>query len=1358
MKKKRIIAWLMTLCMLFSVTVPATAADNVVPVTALAEKTTDMDVTLQDDQTAKPDEDALVEETEIETSNVPQPRADSVIYVSGTKGNDETGTGTEESPYATLSRAVTEAGDGGTIYLMEDITISSLAFVDGKTITINGQGHTVTRADNFTAKGDTARGGYNPAMIEVANSATLTLVNITLDDNYRYEGTEFLEQVTGDGDKNNDTKVQDAIIAAYRGGGTIVLSKDTVLKNFGGMSAIRIGGPGQGGEGTSTLVMESGSKIVDEASTENGRAGGVAAVWSQGGKLEMKEGAEISGISGRAVFLEDGALASVRGSIYDISSNDKMTLDPATGTNLGKGAMNDGFAGIAVAALGNSTFTLADQGSISNIKSADNNSADVATFMASSSFVMDAGSTFANIETIGLMDNNGGSVTINGTVRDCKTNKVFFRMRGGSGNGGDFTLGEQGVITDSSTTDAGIIYVQHGTPDIQIDGEISNCTISSGGAIFMTQNGILDGTCTITGTIKNISGGAGYAITVDGPSKVTIDGGTITGCSSYAIRYKGYRNSLLDIKSGTIENNNNGAAQIKVEYASNVSATDTLQHIQVQPETLIGNTTIDLPTSVFDVTLDENYQEVALGQAGSAAVEKIKSSVNSEHADWKVIGSGALWLRPTAESIHFTASRPSGATSTGLFVAYIPLKEDGTPAEDATLVTKDVENTDQIDVTLTGLNANTAYAVMFVNNDEYTLAPDDITIYTGGGQGDEVYDNGGFPAVTLTNCLDEITSLRVNDQTFTGDEAMAKLLECLTATYTDKDGNPVTSDVEAGEYTINLSWKGGQKPGDLRINGNEVADQMGTGTLIVRHIEEIEEAQNGNNTHALLESEPTAPVTHAEAIAKSFLGLLESKFYTNDDADREVDSAGIQLLDDALLIDDDGTNRQSLLEAKAESTEGLLYELNEGQTYRYDFHYLDLVDAYNGNAWVSASYGTTVYLPYPEGVTSENAEAMKVQVIHFPGLHREYGIAGQVEVTEAIAACTPEKMDVNFTENGISFETDRAGFSPFAVVWQNDMVTYTITATAGNGGSISPSGSVTVTEGEDQTFAITPNSGYSIADVTVDGASVGAVRTYTFEDVDANHTINATFTYNGGGTITPDPDPDPEPTPDPDEPGIADPDDTGVADWLNTEDHEVFLNGYPDGSFGPDRSMTRAEVAAMFSNLLLDKNVPITTSFSDVAEDAWYADAVNMLASLDMIAGYEDGTFRPDAPITRAEFTAIAMRFADATPEGENIFSDVHAGDWFYDVVVGSIQYGWIGGYEDGTFRPQNTITRAEVTAITNRMLGRVADEAFIDAADELRSFSDLSDAHWAYYSIMEATNAHDYTTTDGVEEWEALH
>ena len=93
---------------------------------------------------------------------------------------------------------------------------------------------------------------------------------------------------------------------------------------------------------------------------------------------------------------------------------------------------------------------------------------------------------------------------------------------------------------------------------------------------------------------------------------------------------------------------------------------------------------------------------------------------------------------------------------------------------------------------------------------------------------------------------------------------------------------------------------------------------------------------------------------------------------------------------------------------------------------------------------------------------------------------------------------------------------------------------------------------------------------------------------------------------------------------------------------------------------------------------------------------------------------------------------------------------------WYYDYVVGSVKYGWINGYPDGTFRPDNTITRAEVTAITNRMLGRSADEAYVDAnADELRKFTDLDVAFWAYYDIVEATNSHEYTTENGSEIWQ---
>ena len=292
-----------------------------------------------------------------------------------------------------------------------------------------------------------------------------------------------------------------------------------------------------------------------------------------------------------------------------------------------------------------------------------------------------------------------------------------------------------------------------------------------------------------------------------------------------------------------------------------------------------------------------------------------------------------------------------------------------------------------------------------------------------------------------------------------------------------------------------------------------------------------------------------------------------------------------------------------------------------------------------------------------------------------------------------------------------------------------------------------------VAKGNDQSFTITPNSGYRIADVKVDGNSVGAVNTYTFTNVTADHTIVVTFEKKSSPPIiiTP-PDDDDEP----DQP--ADPDDTGVSDLLNTEDHIQYLFGYPDGTFGPENNMTRAEVAQMFYNLLLNQDVEITKTFDDVPENAWYTKAVNTLASLDIISGVGDNKFEPERSITRAEFTAMAMKFAVGGEEGENIFSDVDEDDWFYDAVVNSIQYGWIHGYGDGTFRPNNPITRAEVTAIVNNMLGRAADEDFVDEhAEELTPFSDI-EKHWAYYHIVEATNDHDYTKPSSGENWTKLN
>ena len=295
---------------------------------------------------------------------------------------------------------------------------------------------------------------------------------------------------------------------------------------------------------------------------------------------------------------------------------------------------------------------------------------------------------------------------------------------------------------------------------------------------------------------------------------------------------------------------------------------------------------------------------------------------------------------------------------------------------------------------------------------------------------------------------------------------------------------------------------------------------------------------------------------------------------------------------------------------------------------------------------------------------------------------------------------------------------------------------YVITVICGNGGTITPDGGsdneVEVEEGDDQTFEIEANSGYRINDVLVDGESIGRETEYTFEDVDEDHTIEVVFSRRASS-----------------------PSSSGTSQWLETEDHRLYMVGYPDGTFGPGRNMTRAEVAQMFYALLLDKDVTITTSFSDVPADAWYADAVNTLASLGMVDGYPDGTFRPNASITRAEFCVIALAFAYTPEDFECDFSDVRTADWFYDYVAQATSYAWISG-SDGAFRPNDAITRAEVSVIVNNMLGRAADEDYVDEhVDDLNTFPDVRESYWAYYSIMETTNSHDYTkNNNGDESW----
>ena len=179
----------------------------------------------------------------------------------------------------------------------------------------------------------------------------------------------------------------------------------------------------------------------------------------------------------------------------------------------------------------------------------------------------------------------------------------------------------------------------------------------------------------------------------------------------------------------------------------------------------------------------------------------------------------------------------------------------------------------------------------------------------------------------------------------------------------------------------------------------------------------------------------------------------------------------------------------------------------------------------------------------------------------------------------------------------------------------------------------------------------------------------------------------------------------------------------------------------------------------MFYNLLLDKNVPSGDSYRDVSSGDWYAEAVRVMSALGIITGYEDGTFRPQVSITRGEFAALAMRFARRVDGAPVTFTDVSSGDWYYRYVTGAAAYGWITGYEDGSFRPMNSITRAEVATIANRMLGRIPDESYINShLLQIQQFTDLGLPHWAFYQIMEAANGHNYRKNGLTENWTMLH
>ena len=301
---------------------------------------------------------------------------------------------------------------------------------------------------------------------------------------------------------------------------------------------------------------------------------------------------------------------------------------------------------------------------------------------------------------------------------------------------------------------------------------------------------------------------------------------------------------------------------------------------------------------------------------------------------------------------------------------------------------------------------------------------------------------------------------------------------------------------------------------------------------------------------------------------------------------------------------------------------------------------------------------------------------------------------------------------------------------------------------------------------ETRTLTVPANGSVTISDLPVD-------TLYAVTETTTGYTVtatNATGRIPVGGTTAAfhnaltggDDGPGPGPGPGPNPGG------NGGTPALNRRDHYAYIIGYPDGDVHPQGNITRAEVATIFFRLLRD---PVrtqywsqTNGYSDVPGNKWYNNAISTLSNMGIICGYPDGTFRPDAPITRAELTKIAASFFSdprvaATYDGR--FSDVHGAEWYISYLMTALEEGLIEGYPDGSFRPNRPITRAETCTIVNRTLGRKPEKDHLLPESDMINWPDNINRNiWYYAQMQEATNSHDYRWTsvysEVCEQWTA--
>lgn len=1129
-------------------------------------------------------------------------------------------------------------------------------------------------------------------MVEVQTTggegAGLTLTNIIFDDAGKTSGTVFAQAVS-DGSIDNKTCVQDAIIASNATvPTTITLGDGAVLRNFGGMSAVRA-------TGEAKLVMEPGSVIEDDsavittrgsdADETNAAKGPAGAVWLQGSDFEMKSGAEIKNVNGRAVYA-DGGEVTIGGTISGITGN----------ANMWQATKKDGTSGTAIHLRGENASAVLTSTAV--IEEISGGGSAVYVTGVDNHFLTAKGSTIRKLtQAIGVNCVSNKDTYLNGQITEV-SDAIPLRLQTA-----DVVLGEDGIIHKNELTSHGAAYV-HNSSNLTIYGKINDNYSSSGknaAALFIVPNGaashatlepggeicnntnngnkygaaveLQQGSCSFTmngGTISGNSGPCGAVQVHKDSAKFIMNGGEVTGNTSTT---GGEAGIYVEYKTPTVELNA-GKAQ-SITLAANVSALPSKGHVYISDRFDLESGLVTMTQDTKTVTPAEDSLNIKLGNASPTSVTTLTTASTDKG-----------WNAPLAT---FWAQRDGAAE----------LTVDGLVANDDLPVYVLTLPVDETGAVSTGAAPKVFAAQKTGNTGEVKFTLPDVS--------------GNGCAVALAQPTTDFGSVVISGPTEITKTSDAATYEVpYTVTYTMSDsllsmlntapiGMPMTFVVEL----------------DNRLTAKTDADGKFLYTFDGAGILEVDENSitvNGNKITVLCN-----PVTDWTNAVKDKTSVVMTLKGTGVLAAANFD-AGEYLNTSAHIsgtVSDGSTVTSVMIPSKVCRTR------MTAQTFTV---------TYRGNGADSGRIADiTAYTPGE--VATVKANGYTRDGCTFTGWNTEPdGSGAPYKAGDRITMTGNVVLYAQWTRNSSGDDSDTG---------------YTLRLTKLDAGDGTPlSGAkfelwrvgtrsdtrlgVYETNRYGWTQAEVSQSGdyYWVETVPPEGYRLGGGKHPTNTGKNSRITV-----YNTEAAVP----------------------------ALFTDDHYAYIVGGPDGTVRPNDSMTRAGVATIFFRLLKDSvrdaNLLTGCTYTDVPDGHWANTAISTMTGLDIVRGYDAAAFGPGDPITRAQFAAICARFDTGKSNGSRTFSDIK-GHWAKAYIERAAELGWISGFQDGTFRPDAYITRAQAVTMINRMLNRVPEDPS-DLLPGMNVWPDCRPGDWFYLAIQEATNSHDYRRKAGsYETWTDLN